>query len=180
MTYTEGEMAEALTQLGLATGEASYLNQAGAFIDRVLSPSFGLSKHGVLQQQCEAQATLCSRLPHVYDEASYKGLFVQAVSDWTQATGSSVFDRFLLVQARAVLSNAASDGTSRTSCVWSPHDCQLGFYWARRLEPSRWPIVATAGSQEAGLSALTGALEVAATKAGARQRPRPGGEAVLR
>jgi Glycosyl hydrolase family 76 len=164
LTYTEGEMAEALTQMGLTTGDVSYLNEAELFINRVLSPSFGMSKDGVLEEPCEARASLCDRLPHVYDAASYKGIFVQAVSDWTQATGSDLHDRFLSAQAQAVLANAASDGTARTSCLWSAHDCQLGFYWARRLVPSRWPIVPTVGSQESGLMALTGALESASTQ----------------
>lgn len=173
LTYTQGEMAEALTQLGLATGDVRYFNQATRFIDRVLSPSFGVWKDGVLREWCEAGKRLCGGEPHAYDAEAYKGLFVQGVSDWTQATGSRAYDGFLSAQAQAVLANASSDGKSLTPCTRSAHDCQLGFYWARRLPPSRQPILATAGSQESGLAALTAALEVADSTA-SRCSPRAG------
>lgn len=170
VTYTEGEMADALVAMGQATGEARYDNQAAVFINRALEPSFGMLKDGVLQEGCEAQLGLCVGEPHAYDGAAYKGLFVQAVSDWRQATGETTYDAFLQAQARAVLANAASNGARRTSCQSSPHDCQLGFYWVRRIAPARWPVVATTGTQESGLQALTGGLLASAPAPSSRGR----------
>jgi Glycosyl hydrolase family 76 len=160
ITYTQGEMAEALTQMGLATGDAAYYGQAAVFLNRTLKPSLGSLGDGVLQQPCEADAGMCVDEGHGYDAASYKGLFVAAVADWTQATGAVSYDTFLLDQGRAVIANAASDGVHPTHCQ-TPHACQLDFYWARRVAPTRLPVQLTPGSQESGLAALTGALVAA-------------------
>jgi hypothetical protein len=160
VTYTEGEMADALTQMGQATGQAAYYSQATVFLNRVLQPAQGTLGAGVLQQPCEAQAGMCVDQGHGYDAASYKGLFVDAVADWTQATGAVTYDSFLLAQARAVVANAASDGRSPTHCQ-TAHACQIDFYWSRRVPPARLPVQLTPGSQQSGLAALTGALVAA-------------------
>jgi Glycosyl hydrolase family 76 len=160
ITYTEGEMAEALTRMGLATGDAAYYGQAAVFLNRVLDPWLGSLGDGVLQQPCEAEAGMCVDEGHGYDAASYKGLFVAAVADWTQATGAVTYDSFLLAQGRAVIANAASDGARPSHCQ-TPHACQIDFYWARRVAPAQLPVQLTPGSQESGLAALTGALVAA-------------------
>jgi hypothetical protein len=87
----------------------------------------------------------------------FKGLLVDAVSEWAQATGSATFDRFLLAQARAVMANGAGDGRRASHCQ-TPHACQLSMYWGRRIPARRPPMPTTAGSQVAGLLALTDAL----------------------
>jgi hypothetical protein len=79
------------------------------------------------------------------------------VSDWAQATGLTTFDPFLLAQARAVMANGASDGRQASHCQ-TPHACQLSMYWGRRMPARRSRMPTTAGSQLAGLLALTDAL----------------------
>jgi hypothetical protein len=110
----------------------------------------------VLQEPCEARRGLCSRGPRALDSSVYKGLFVNAVADWSAATGSLLYDAFLVDQARAVLANAASDGRALTGCQ-TPADCQLGYYWSRRISPALAPMPVNAGTQFSGLSALVDA-----------------------
>jgi hypothetical protein len=165
VTYTEGEMAEALTQMGLATGNAGYYAQASVFLNRVLVPGLGMLGGEVLQQPCEARAAMCIHDRHAYDAASYKGLFVDAVADWTQATGAATYDSFLAAQGKAVIQNSTSDGIHPARCQ-TPHACQIDFYWSRRVAPARLPVQITPGSQESGLAALTGALVAGQNSAG--------------
>lgn len=155
--YTEGEMADALVQMGLATGQHSYFWEAGQFINYAFKPQSQMIYNGVLQQPCEAQAQRCLNLDSVHDSVVYKGLFVAAVADWEAATGSHVYDGFLQRQGQAVIDNAASNGTELTNCQ-TPHDCQLGFYWARPISPEDTGLNLTPGSQYSGLEALTAAL----------------------
>jgi hypothetical protein len=156
MTYLQGEMADALVQMGSALHDPSYFKQAAAFINRALAPSSGMvAVDGVLQEPCEAQRARCAG--HSLNITVYKGLLVDAVSDWTQATGLTTFDRFLLAQARAVMANGATDGRQASHCQ-TPHACQLSMYWGRRMPARRSPMPTTAGSQLAGLLALTDAL----------------------
>ena len=157
VTYTEGEMIQALTQMGLATGARRYFDQAQPFINRVLSPALGMLGGGVLQQPCEAMSGMCVTEGHAYDSSAYKGLFIAAVSDWTRASGQRIYAGWLIAQGRAVLSDAASDGRRATACE-TPNACQLDFYWSRRVAPVRLPIELTPGSQESGLQALSAAL----------------------
>jgi hypothetical protein len=86
-------------------------------------------------------------------------MFVDAVADWQQATGSTLYDRFLTQQADAVIDHAASNGSSLTGCQ-TPHDCQIGFYWARPVPPGSTTLPVSPGTQYSGLSALTDALSV--------------------
>ena len=170
VTYSEGEMAEALTQMGRATGDPAYFGQAAAFINWVLSPASGMVTGGVLQQPCEAKPGLCVAQRHAYDAESYKGLFVGAVADWTEATDATTYDAFLQAQGEAVLANSASDGRHPTHCQ-TPRDCELGFYWSRRVAPAVSPILATPGSQESGLAALSAALQVSTLDRSATAEP---------
>jgi hypothetical protein len=156
LTYTEGEMAEALVRMGQASGYRGYYSEAAAFIDRVLSRRAQMVSGGVLQEPCEARRGLCAVGDRALDSSVYKGLFLNAMADWSVATGATTYDRFLIDQARAVLSNAASDGRTLSSCQ-TPHDCQIGFYWSRRVNPTVAPMPVSAGTQASGLSALVDA-----------------------
>ena len=155
LTYMQGEVADALVQMGMATSQTAYFKQAARFIDRALSPMSGMLAGGVLQESCEAQRKLCASKS--YNLTAYKGLLDDAVADWTAATGSTAYDPFLVRQADAVVSNSASDGRTASACG-SARACQLGFYWSRRVPAAAAQIPANAGSQASGLSALTNAL----------------------
>jgi hypothetical protein len=152
-TYTEGEVAAALVQMGTLTHHPAYIAQAATFINRVLEPGHGMLANGVLQEQCEAKAHEC--LGHSYNITIYKGLFDDAVADWTQATHSTTYDSFLHAQAQAVIRNAT--GVANDHCATAT-TCQLSLYWARRVPVDHEPLVTTAGSQASGLSALVNAL----------------------
>jgi hypothetical protein len=152
-TYTEGEVADALVQVGALTHDPTYTEQAAAFINRVLAPGNGMLANGVLQEQCEAQSGQC--LGHSYNIMVYKGLFDDAVKDWTQATHSTTYDSFLNAQAQAVISNATGNPADHCATATT---CQLSLYWARRVPVNHEPLVTTAGSQASGLSALVNAL----------------------
>ena len=93
--------------MGNALNDPSYYRTAARFLRYVLDPSHGFVVNGVLQEHCEAIA-LCTRnsLGNRYDITAFKGIFVQAVADWTAATGSHEFEPFLEAQARAVVRNA--------------------------------------------------------------------------
>lgn len=153
-TYTEGEMADALTQMGAALHRRSYYNQSAVFINRALMASSPMITGGVLQEPCEGQAGSC--VGHSYNITVFKGLFTDAVADWQAATGSTRYDPFLTAQARAVLAN--SNGSSGRRACRTPASCQLAMYWARRVPRVHAPIPPTPGSQAAGLSALSDAL----------------------
>jgi hypothetical protein len=81
---------------------------------------------------------------------------VDAIAEWQAATGSREYNAFLIRQAEAVIDHSASNGTQLTRCQ-TPHDCQIGFYWAHQISPPQQVPVGP-GSQESGLSALTDAL----------------------
>jgi hypothetical protein len=151
--------------MGEATANHVYYNEAEPFINRVVNPPSEMLGNGVLQQPCEAMSGMCVTEGHAYDSSAYKGLFIQGLSDWTQATGQSTYADFLLAQGQAVIANAASDGQRATACL-SPHVCQLDFYWSRRVTPHRLPIQLTPGSQESGVAALTAALAASTISGG--------------
>jgi hypothetical protein len=159
LTYMGGEVADALVQVGTAESAPSYYDKAAVFLDHVLNPSAGMTAGGVLQEPCESRVGRCAG--DSYNITVYKGLFVDAVSDWTAATGATTFDPFLQAQADAVIADSASDGSRQTSCR-TPHSCQIGLYWARRVSPRKAPILITTGTQTAGLTALTAGLALPA------------------
>ncbi|HLI58209.1 MAG TPA: glycoside hydrolase family 76 protein [Solirubrobacteraceae bacterium] len=152
-TYTEGEVSDALTQVGLLTHDRSYVNQAAVFINRVLEPRHGMLAAGIVQEPCEGQTHLC--LGKSYNITVFKGLFDNAVADWSAATGSGAYEPFLAAQAQAIIHNAT--GRESGACT-SPGTCQLSMYWARLVPQAHQPIVPTPGSQASGLSALVNAL----------------------
>lgn len=159
LAYSEGEVADALVQLGNTLNDPSYYRTAARFLRYVMRPSNGWVVHGVLQEHCEADA-LCTHnsLGNRYDVTAFKGIFVQAVADWTAATGSHEFEPFLAAQARAVVHNAIEGPTHNGVCP-SAHSCQFAFSWAQpfRATPS-YEQLATAGTQESALAALTAVL----------------------
>lgn len=158
MTYTQGEIADALTQVGTASQNPAYYGQAAAFINRVLNPDNGMLTGHVLQEPCESQPRSCAG--RSYNITVFKGLLVDAISDWSKATGSNAYDGFLLAQARAVIADSTGAQRATPSCR-TPATCQLSLYWARRVPAKRAPIQPTPGSQAAGLAALSDALGVA-------------------
>ncbi len=156
-TNSEGEMAEALVALGQAAHRPQLVYAAALFLDRVISPRLGMLSGGVLQEPCESRRRACAG--NSYNITVFKGVLDRAVRDWSEATGSVAFDWFLEAQARAVIAHAASNGKKTTGCR-TPRSCVLGMYWARSISPTRQPKLPNAGSQAAGLEALTSALVV--------------------
>ena len=159
LAYTEGEVADGLVQMGTALNDPSYFRVAARFLRYVLKPAHGFVVHGVLQEHCEAVA-LCTQnsLGNRYDITAFKGIFVQAVSDWTMATGSREFIPFLRSQASAVARNSVLGPTRGGACT-SAHGCQFAFSWALPLgqTPSRERLI-TVGTQESALAALIAVL----------------------
>ncbi len=158
LTYTEGEVADALIQLGSATRENSYFRQARAFLNYTMGPESGMtSSGGVLQEGCETGSEGCQGTGE-FNTASFKGIFVQAVSDYDQASASNAYRAYLQAQARAILQNSVSDGQGTPARCDSPHDCQFGFYWSAAVNPSSAPVGVSLATQTSALDALTAAL----------------------
>lgn len=152
-TYTEGEVADALVQMGVLTHDPTEVDQAALFINRVLRPASAMMHDGVLQEPCEAQAGRCAGSS--YNILVFKGLFDNAVADWTAATHSSTYGPVLRTQADAIIRNAT--GVADHICA-TASACRLSMYWARRIPPPREALVPTPGSQASGLEALVNAL----------------------
>jgi glycosyl hydrolase family 76 len=159
LTYTEGEMAEALTQMGNALGNPSYYSQAAAFLNYTLSPASGLTNGGILQEHCEATAGACSQARFRFDLPAFKGLFINAVADWAASTGNHAFDGFLLAQANAVVRNAIRGPHNDVSHCATPHTCQFSFHWTGEADAT--PLGITLGGQVSALDALTAVLPAA-------------------
>ena len=123
-------------------------------------PTMGMVSGGVLQEPCESRRAACAG--YSYNITVFKGMLDRTVRDWSEATRSVAFDWFLEAQARAVIAHAASNGKKRTGCQ-TPRSCVLGMYWARSISPTRQPKLPNAGSQAAGLEALTSGLVVGAS-----------------
>jgi hypothetical protein len=153
-TYTEGEVADALTQVGVLTHDRSDINAAAVFINRALEPGHGMLAAGILQEPCEGKTRLC--LGQSYNITVFKGLLDNAVADWSAATRSAAYEPFLAAQAQAIVHNAT--GLEGDACT-SAQSCQLSMYWARLVPRAHQPIVPTPGSQASGLSALVNALK---------------------
>jgi hypothetical protein len=158
LTYTEGEMADALTQLGVALHQPFYFRLASRFIRYVLNYKSGLVAHGVLQEHCEGLRDSCHKQRNRLDIPAFKGIFIQAVADWTEATGRATFRRFLRNQAAAVVDNAVLAGESQRGNCSTPNTCRFAFSWGRALDGRPSPVLITAASQESAIDALTAAL----------------------
>lgn len=157
LTYSEGEMAAALTQMGAALHERSYFAQARRFLAYTMNPRHGMLHAGVVQEFCESMRSQCVSIED-FNVSVFKGMFVQAVADYELATGDTGYRRFLRRQAVAIIHHSASDATGvRTSCQ-TARDCQFGFYWARAIDPGRAGVPVTVATQISALRALTAAI----------------------
>lgn len=162
LTYTEGEMADALVQMGIAFHQPYDFRLARRFIKRVLRHKSRLISHGILQEHCEALSGACRAMRNRLDIPAFKGIFIQAVDDWTAATGRTTFLRFLHDQAAAVVDNAiVAHGDQPANCT-SDAACQFAFIWGRQLDPGPPPVPVTVASQESALDALTAVLPIKA------------------
>jgi glycosyl hydrolase family 76 len=156
LTYTEGEVADAYIQTGLALHKKSYFATARRFLAYTMWGGSGMSRAHVLQEYCEARASMCHSLRQ-FDVSSFKGIFVQAVADYDLATHTGTYRPWLQTQAGAILTHAVSNGTYRTYCK-TPHGCQFGLYWSRYVAPDSAPVKVSLASQTSALQALTAAL----------------------
>jgi hypothetical protein len=164
MTYTEGEVADALVAVGTALHDTAYYQQAERFFRYTLTPSSGLVSHGILQERCETQPGGCRRLHYKFDLPAYKGLFINAVVDWSEATGSHAYASFFAAQARAVLDHAVAPSRDGGRQCGTPQSCQFDFLWTQPTDPSS-TLGVTVGGQESAIDALTAVLP--------RRGPRP-------
>ena len=176
MTYTQGEVAEALLQMGVALHQPRYYRAAEPFLRFALNPASQLITQGVLVERCEYRPGGCGRLHFHLDLPAYKGIFVLAASDWDRATRTHVFERFLRAQARAVVTQALVDVDPGAHACARAEACQFGFYWTPVANPSPNTLGPTVGSQESGIDALVAVLPPPGSQAGAR-RAGPGAHA---
>ena len=156
-TYSEGEVADALIQMGAALHDNSYFALARTFLNYTMWSASGMSHGGVLQEYCESGRHRCHSLRQ-FDVSSFKGIFVQAVADYDLATHTHTYRTWLLAQAGAILSRATSDGAGHQSRCATPHGCEFGMYWSRNISPASAPVPVSLATQTSGLQALTGAL----------------------
>jgi hypothetical protein len=162
ITYTEGEVADALVQVGTALHDSSYYRDADQFLTYVLSKeSTMVNSKGILQEPCERASNGCTGTLLYYDELSWKGILVQAFSDYTTATGSDEYAKFLRRQASAVVNNAIVNSQGKPGDCQTADSCQFVFYWGWPLTPSRSLFVNHATQMDA-LDALTAALALPA------------------
>jgi len=171
LTYTEGQTAEALVQMGNALHQPSYYRQAEPFLNFIATrhKSDMDTRGGILQEPCESYKSACvpSSQPRSslagtpgeswLDQLIYKGIVGQALDDYVWATGSSRYEAYLHRQATAIVDNAITDGRGRPGNCGSPTSCQFVFYWAWPLNPIR-PLTATTATQMSALAILTGVL----------------------
>jgi Glycosyl hydrolase family 76 len=158
LTYSEGEMADALTQLGIAFRRPGYFAKAANFLDFTLSRRSGLMRQGILQERCESRPGACHGMPNRLDIPAFKGIFINAVSDWSLATGSKKYLGFLRDQAAAVVDNAVRDGDQPGDCS-TPAACRFSFNWNDDVSPqAKSAVPMTVASQESAIDALTAVL----------------------
>lgn len=154
ITYTEGEVADALVALGEAMHNPSYYAQAANFLSYTVSSRSGFMTDGVLEDHCQAQAPNCAGAPNQLTVTPFKGIFMQAVADWSAATGSTEFTNFVDDQATAITSNDIWGASSGSPGCGTPHRCQFGFDWTGKAPT----MLVTVGTQVSALDALTSAL----------------------
>ena len=159
LTYTEGQVADALVALGSAMHERAYYRQANGFLQYALSKTSGFVNlsTGILQEACERGRTACTGDPQFLDIVSWKGLLMQALQDYRAASGSTAHDAFMLRQARAIVHNSIRTPNGQPGVCDTPDNCQFVFYWGWPLSPVRSPFVNDATQMDA-IDALTAAL----------------------
>jgi hypothetical protein len=121
-----------------------------------------VNSKGILQEPCERATNGCTGTILYFDELSWKGILVQAFLDYTTATGSKEYGRFLRRQAVAIVHNAIVRSDGRPGNCQTPDSCQFVFYWGWPLTASRSRFVNHATQMDA-LDALTAALALPAT-----------------
>ena len=158
ITYTQGEVAEALIQLGLAMHQPLYYKDARRFLDYGIGSEAGLVRHGILREHCEDVQYNCNKSSSRYDYPAYKGLLVNALADYDTVTHTNTYAPFLHRQATAVIKHALLGG-SQGKCR-TPGNCFFGFYWSPPPHLVSWAIGITVGGQESGIDALTAVLPI--------------------
>jgi hypothetical protein len=153
ISYTQGEVADAYVQLGKATHDSTYYRMAAPFLRFVPSQPAGMISHGILQEPCEHDRDGCTGSNRYLDMLVYKGILMQAFADYTTATGSTEFARFIKRQASAVVHNSIRQNDGQPGNCDSPSNCQFVFYWGWPLSPVRSPLV-NQGTQMSALDAL--------------------------
>lgn len=157
LTYTEGEMADALVQLGTALHNPYYYRLANRFLRYVLNYRSRLTARGVLQERCESVTDACRGRRNRLDIPAFKGIFIQAVADWTAATRKTTFVRFLHNQAAAVVDNAIVNLHNQRATCSTATSCRFAFIWNRQIDGDP-PVPVTVASQESAIDALTAVL----------------------
>lgn len=148
----EGEMAEALVQLGRVLRASSYYQRAGNFLRYTIDPGRKMTASGVLREQCEDVTPNCAGERHQLNATSRKGIFVLAMADWAAASGSSEFRPFLHDQVRSLLEHDVWAG--RSSGCRAGHACQFGFSWVGGVPK----MLVSVGTQESAVDAFTAVL----------------------
>jgi hypothetical protein len=154
ITYTEGETADALVQIGEELHDRSYYAQAANFLRYTVSSSSGFMTGGVLEDHCQARVPNCAGSPNQLTVTPFKGIFMQAVADWSAATGSKEFSGFVHNQATAITSDDIWGAGSASPGCRTPHGCQFGFDWTGQVPT----MLVTVGTQVSALDALTTVL----------------------
>lgn len=157
MTYTEGEVADALTQLGIALHNVSYFKQAARFLSYAIRRWSPTTTRTVLSEPCERANLPCELRRRRFNLPAYKGILVQAVDDWSLATRSHAYRSFLLAQGAAIIEHDISDGDIHAGTCATAHTCQFGFYWGLSIVPGASSLGVTVGTQTTALDALIAA-----------------------
>jgi hypothetical protein len=155
MTYTEGEMADALVRLGTALHQRYYYREARNFLWYTLWPGSRLTTSGVLREHCELAAGACGHLHFHLDLGAYKGIFVNAVADYMAATHTHAYVNFLRRQAWAVLTQAALASRHGEKPCGTVAGCQFGFHWIPVVDADPNTLGGSVGAQESAIDALT-------------------------
>lgn len=169
ITYTEGQVADALVQLGAAKHDPSYYKQANNFLHYVVSKQSGMvDDKGIIQEPCERATLGCLSSGSYLDMLPWKGILIQGFSDYSAATGDPRYDGVLRRQAWAVVHNAIVGPNGQPGNCQTASSCQFGFYWGWPLTPSRSEFVNQSTQMDA-LDVLTAALALQPHK----QQPQP-------
>lgn len=155
ITYTEGQVADALVQIGAAKHDPRYYKQANNFLHYVVSKKSGMvDSHGIVLEPCERDGDGCTNSGSYLDMLPWKGILIQGFSDYAAATGDRHYNGVLRRQAWAVVHNSIVGPNGQPGNCDMPSSCQFVFYWSWPLTPSRPEFVNQATQMDA-LDALT-------------------------
>ncbi len=169
ITYTEGQVADALVQIGAAEHNPSYYQQANSFLHYVVSKQSGMvDSHGIVLEPCERDGDGCTNSGSYLDMLPWKGILIQGFSDYAAATGDPRYNGVLRRQSWAVVHNTIVGPNGQPGNCQGPSSCQFVFYWSWPLTPSRPNFVDQATQMDA-LDALTAQLALQPGK----QQPQP-------